>query len=466
MIRQKVLAAILTVLLGASQFGPASASAGTPPATPQSPAAQSAEPKTKTPIKHLIFVMQENHTFDNYFGTYPGADGIPANTKMPVDPANPKAGFVQPWYLGNSTITDLSHNGKTFQQQYNNGKMDGFVSALNLRKQDGRTAMGYYDQRDIPYYWNLADHYVLFDRFFSSAMNGSFVNHMYSVAAIPPQSEDPSGLSTQLNNVSTIFDRLQAAGVSWKFYVQNYDPRINYRNLQGVGSRDSQVIWVPLLDFDRFIDNPSLASHIVDLKQYYTDLQQGTLPAVAYIVPSGTSEHPPQYPASGQRFIKGLIQELMRSSSWDSSAFVMAYDDWGGWYDHVKPPRVDAYGYGLRVAALMVSPYAKEGHIDHTQLDFTSILKFIETNWGIAPLASRDAQANNILSAFDFSKPPRRAAFVPLKREAIQPVKAAPTLVIYSAYSMALLLAIVVMGIAFWRARKTNNIQDEGITTP
>ena len=174
-------------------------------------------------------------------------------------------------------------------------------------------------------------------------------------------------------------------GISWKFYVQNYDPKINYRNLQGVGSRDSQVIWVPLLDFDRFIDNPALSSHIVDLKQYYIDLQQGTLPAVAYIVPSGTSEHPPQYPASGQRFIKGLIQELMRSSAWDSSAFVMAYDDWGGWYDHVNPPRVDAYGYGLRVAALMVSPYAKEGHIDHTQLDFTSILKFIETNWGVAP---------------------------------------------------------------------------------
>ncbi len=139
MIRQKVLAAILTVLLGASQFGPASALAGAPSATPQSPAAQSSGPKTQTPIKHLVFVMQENHTFDNYFGTYPGADGIPANTKMPVDPANPKAGFVQPWYLGSSTITDLSHNGKTFQQQYDNGKMDGFVSALNLRKEDGRT---------------------------------------------------------------------------------------------------------------------------------------------------------------------------------------------------------------------------------------------------------------------------------------------------------------------------------------
>ena len=440
--RSRISAFILTGLLGLCQIAPAQAA---PPA-----------PKTKTPIQHLIFVMQENHTFDNYFGTYPGADGIPANTKMPVDPKNPQAGYVQPWHIGQATITDLSHNGNTFVDQYDNGKMDGFVSALNFRAENGKISMGYYDDRDIPYYWNLADHYVLFDRFFSSAPSGSFINHMYSVAAVPPGSENPLDVTTGLKNVPTIFDKLQAAGITWKFYVQNYDPTINYRHVQGVGSRDSQVIWVPLLNMDRFLDDPTLSSHIVDLKQYYTDLEQGTLPSVAYIVPSGRSEHPPQYPEGGQRFIKSLIQELMRSNYWKSSAFLMAYDDWGGWYDHVLPPHVDANGYGLRVAALLVSPYAREAYIDHTQLDFTSVLKFIENNWSIAPLATRDASANDITSAFDFAQRPRPAQFLPVTRESVAPVKAAPTKIIYGAYGLALVVSVLVFAFAFVRPRGTS----------
>ncbi len=443
--RSKVLAFVLTALLGLCQIAPAQAAA------PE----QGSGPKTKTPIQHLIYIMQENHTFDNYFGMYPGADGLPANAKMPVDPTNPQAGFVQPWHIGQATITDLSHNGDTFKQQFDNGKMDGFVSALNIRREDGKFAMGYYDDRDVPYYWNLADHYVLFDRFFSSAPDGSFVNHMFAVAGAPPTSENP--LSTNgagMNNLPTIFDRLQAAGISWKFYVQNYDPTITYRHVQGVGSRDSQVIWVPLLNMDRFIDNPTLSSHIVDLKQYYVDLQQGTLPAVAYIVPSGASEHPPQYPSNGQRFIKSLLQELMRSKYWSSSAFMLAYDDWGGWYDHVKPPQVDANGYGLRVAALLVSPYAREAYIDHTQLDFTSVLKFIENNWGLAPLASRDAAANDLTSAFDFTQQPRPAEFLPLARESIAPVKQAPTKIIYGLYGIAMAVAALVLAFAFLLPRR------------
>ena len=441
--RFRILALVLIGTLSLGQLAPAQvyASAG------------NSAPKTKTPIQHLIFVMQENHTFDNYFGKYPGADGLPADTKMPIDPNNPSAGYVTPWHIGTATITDLSHNGNSFKDQFDNGKMDGFISGLNKRNENGKISMGYYDDRDIPYYWNLADHYVLFDRFFSSAPNGSFVNHMYSVSAAPPSSENPLDISQETRHIQTIFDRLQSAGVSWKFYVQNYDPTITYRHIKGVGARDSQVIWVPLLNFDRFIDDPQLSSHIVDLKQYYLDLQQGNLPAVSYIVPSGRSEHPPQYPGGGQRFIKGLIQELMRSTAWDTSVFVMAYDDWGGWYDHVVPPTVDSTGYGLRVAALMVSPYAREGYIDHTQLDFTSVLKFIEYNWGIAPLASRDAQANNFLEAFDFSQRPRPASFLPLARETVLPVKAAPTRIIYTAYSLALVVSLIVLGFAFLHRR-------------
>jgi phospholipase C len=445
---RSIFSLVIMLLLLAGQFRPAQAAPL--PAVGQDGSSPEGL-KTTTPIKHLVVIMQENHSFDNYFGTYPGADGYPAGLKMPVDPKNPEQGYVEPWHLANSTITDLSHSASTFKEQMNGGKMDGFVSALNRRNQDGRIAMGYYDGSDIPYYWNLADNYVLFDKFFSSAKDGSFANHMYWVAGIPPVAEKGQQLSEKLKNVPTIFDRLQASGVSWKFYVQNYDPTITYRDLGTVGNRASQVVWVPLLNFDRFLDDPKLSSHIVDLSEYYKDARAGTLPAVAYIIPSGASEHPPQNPASGQRFVKTLIQELMRSSAWSSSAFMLMYDDWGGWYDHVAPPEVDDYGYGPRVPALLVSPYARKGFIDSSVLDFTSVLKFIEENWGVAPLAQRDSRANNFLTAFDFTQAPRKAEFLSLERENTALVKKDPSRVIYMAYGLGLFLSIVAVGFAYLR---------------
>ena len=226
MIKHKSIALIIAIFLVIIQVLPVKAASDTAGHVPT------------TPIQHLVVVMQENHTFDNYFGTYPGADGIPADVKMPIDPNNPSAGYVSPWHIGNSTITDLSHSSSTFADQYNNGKMDGFVSALNARNQDGKLAMGYYNGSDIPYYWNLADNYVLFDQFFSSAKDGSFANHLYWVAGIPPITPKGVNLSDVLANMPTIFDSLQAAGVSWKFYVQNYDPTITYRDSASKGNRE------------------------------------------------------------------------------------------------------------------------------------------------------------------------------------------------------------------------------------
>lgn len=443
MILRVFSALVLAASLVSGLFSPVQAAASSP-----------AVSQPSTPIQHLVVLLQENHSFDNYFGTYPGADGLPAGTKMVVDPANPGAGYVTPWHIGNSTITDLSHSAATFNAQYDNGKMDGFVSALNSRNQNGRLSMGYYDDRDIPYYWNLADNFVLFDQFFSSAKDGSFANHMYWVAGIPPVTQKGQKLSDMLAKVPTIFDRLQAAGISWKFYVQNYDPNLTYRNLGTSGNRASQVIWVPLLNFDRFIDDPALSSHIVDLSQYYVDLDNGTLPSVAYLIPSGASEHPPSSLQTGQTFVKTLIQELMRSTAWDSSAFLFAYDDWGGWYDHVTPIQVDAYGYGPRVPAILVSPYAKKGYIDHTMLDFTSILKFIEQNWGVASLADRDANANDFLSAFDFNQAPRAPIFLSFTRPNAAQSKNDPAKVIDLAYGMASVVPFLVIGFAIFRSRK------------
>jgi phospholipase C len=281
---------------------------------------------------------------------------------------------------------------------------------------------------------------------------------MYWVAGTYPIPDKGETLAEKMVITPTIFDRLQEAGISWKFYVQNYDPTITYRDVSTAGNRASQVIWVPLLNIDRFLDDPKLSSHIVDLDEYYTDLAKGTLPAVAYIVPSGASEHPPSSLISGQRFVKTLIQELMRSDYWEKSAFLLTYDDWGGWYDHVLPPQVDDFGYGLRVPAILVSPFAKEGVVDNTQLDFTSVLKFIQENWGVKPLAERDANAKNFLSAFDFNQAPRQANFLPLTRESSgASAKKDPSAVIYTVYGLALLLAILTIVFAYIRSARSKS---------
>jgi phospholipase C len=422
------------------------------------PGARAADPAaaTRTPIRHVVFLMQENHSFDNYFGTYPGVNGIPSGTCMPVDPrSHTNRACVTPFSIGDRPATDLSHNVRTFRSEYRGGQMDGFVSTFRREGVHTDLAMGHYVESDLPYYWNVAHDYVLFDRFFTSAAGGSIWNHMFWVTGTPgnfkedvlPTARDGFG------KLPTIFDRLQAKGISWKFYVQNYDPRITYRS-DVLGDRGSQVVWVPLLDYARYIDSPELRSHIVDLSQYYVDLRNGTLPAVAYIAPSGSSEHPPGRIQAGERFVRSLITELMRSSSWQSSAFLWSYDDWGGWYDHVRPPKVDAYGYGFRGPALLVSPYARRGFVDDTTLDFTSVLKFIEQNWGLAPLARRDARANSIAGAFDFSRPPRppqllAADFRPPR---YTPPKSAA---LYPAYGAAIAVALAALGAAALSSRRS-----------
>jgi phospholipase C len=417
--------------------------------------AAKSEPKPKTPIKHFLFLMQENHSFDNYFGTYPGADGHPDGICMPRDPtsrANKEC--VRPFRLGNRAVVDLEHKESIHRDQFRGGRMDGFVWAFSREgKRHGAMAMGYYDDRDIPYYWNVADNYVLFDRFFSSASGGSVINHMYWATGAPgitgKRDEIPPG---GWGDLPTIFDRLEAAGISWKFYVQNYDPKITFRTAQD-SDRAAQVVWVPLLGYARYVDDPKLSRHIVDMEEYFADLKRGTLPAVAYMVPSGASEHPPGSIKAGQRFVRTLITELMASRYWKSSAFMWSYDDWGGWYDHVPPPRVDARGYGFRVPALLVSAWAKRGHVDSTQLDFASVPKFIEVNWGLRPLSTRDAKANTFMNAFDFKGGPRPPVILNTIRHPVtfaEPKRA----VIYIAYSASLAIPLVLMVLAYARMRR------------
>ncbi|HEX8990494.1 MAG TPA: alkaline phosphatase family protein [Anaerolineales bacterium] len=422
---------------------------GTPRVAALEPSAE-----TLTPIQHFIVLMQQNHSFDNYFGTYPGADGFPANTCMPSNfPDERTQTCVKPFHLETYPVVDMPHNAQVFNMEYDGGLMDGFVRTIRTHNLDGALAMAYYDSREIGYYWGLAGQYVLFDRYFSSAQAGSVPNRMFWISGQPGVTTNNIP-SQGFGSMPTIFDELQAKGISWKYYVANYDPTINYRSLAKLSYLPPQVQWVPLLSFDRFIDDPTLSSHIVDLSQYYKDLQNGTLPAVSFVtLQGGISEHPATDIRQGVRVVKSMIQALMESNAWSSSAFLLTYDEAGGWYDHVVPPQVDGYGYGFRVPALLVSPYARQGFVDHTVLDHTSSLKFIERNWGVSALASRDAAAHDFLSAFDFNGAARDPAFVPFLPSPQTPTREPSRPAIYLSYGGGLFLAVLLIMFAALRER-------------
>ena len=392
-------------------------------------------PATTTPIEHFVVLMQAEHTFDNYFGTYPGANGVPPGTCLPLDAeTRDPAGCVAPYPIGNEPPEDLSLTAGVQRRQYADGRMDGFVSAYRRLGRDGTTVMGYYDAADLPFYWNVADRFTLFDNFFSSARVGARLNHFYWVAGVPTPSGEhlpPEGYG----DVPTIFDRLTERGVPWKFYVENLDPAANYR------THPESTIRVPLLGFARFLDDPRLAGHVVDLSEYYRDLDAGTLPSVAYVVANGSSENPPARLDKGQDLVRDMTGELAKSRYWSSSAFLWTYSGGGGWYDHVPPPTVDDDGYGFRVPALMISPYSRRGEVNHTTLDYTGILRFIEDNWQVAPLGTRDASSPGLGSAFDFTTPPRPPELVGTDRTP-PPVNTRARWVVYSSYGGMLLIAV------------------------
>ena len=416
--------------------------------------AQAASPTT--PIEHLVVLMQENHTFDNYFGTFPGADGFPESACIAKEPGSPAAGCVAPYHLTSLRTPDLDHGTPSAETAYDGGAMDGFYKAQALRNLPAQYTAGYYDGSDLPFYWNLASDYVLADRFFSSALGGSNINHWYWVAGRDSGRMGPDGF-----DVTTIFDRLQAAGVTWKFYVQHYDSTVTFRTVQVGAGNASQLTWVPLLSIGRFVDDPGLKSHIADASQYFTDLQAGTLPQVSFIVPNGASEHPPGDVGRGSVYATTLIVALMQSSDWWQSLFVLTWDDWGGWYDHVPPPQVDADGYGFRVPAIFVSPYAQAGTIDSTIYDFTSILRFIELDWGLAPLTARDATANSIGAALRFDQAPRSPIIPAATYPAVQTDKAATRTTLLIIY--ASVLALSVGGAAWLVRRELRSAQDASV---
>ena len=380
--------------------------------SPSASATRAPQHQAVTPIKHFIFLMQAGRTFDNYFGTYPGADGLSAGTCQLRVTGKPAGGCVKPFLLDGAQRAPLGANNTIIANQYDAGKMDGFVASYQQQGRDGATAMGYYDDRALPFYWKVASDYVLFDHFFSSDQYGIRNNRSYWVSALPAPGGTGRIPAGGYGNQLTIFDRLQAAGVSWKFYVQGYNRTQTYQSASPANP-ETQTARVPLVDFRRFTHDQALASHIVGLDQYYRDLQTGTLPAVAYVATSsGYDERSARSVPAGQSLVSTMVTQLMLSRYWDSSALMWSYDGSGGWFDGVRPPEMGSATAGFRVPALLVSAYARQGQVNHAVLDYTSALKFIEQNWRLAPLAARDAQASNLTSAFDFAVDPRPAALL------------------------------------------------------
>jgi phospholipase C len=383
-------------------------------------------PKGLEKIEHFVFIMQENQSFDHYFGKYPGAEGPPPGTAL-FDWTD---GTKVPYYHLTADIDfDAPHDWFNAQADINGGKMDGFLSQAYTRyaltvptfsDQPGynpKEVMGYYDGGDIPNYWNYARLYVLNDHMFESVAAYSLSAHLYMLAA---QSGGfigtPQPFPMQYN-FPEITELLANDNISWNYYTTSGTTLDTAGEAIGsaadqAADADAYTLWNPLPAFPAVQNDPTQRVRLVDTAQFYVDCAQGTLPAVSWICPffeNPLSDHPAFKGGTrtAMAYVTGLVNAVQQSPNWNSSAVFVCWDDWGGYYDHVPPPHVDDYGYGIRVPSLVVSPYAKQSYIDKKVHSFDSWLKMIELRWGIQPMTNRDRNASNMLDCFDFTQQPR-----------------------------------------------------------
>ena len=364
-----------------------------------------------TPVRHLVVMTQDEHSFDNYLGSRRGVDGLGAAVCQPATVRGRAVCLLPRALTSRGPRPSLNPSAAAERVSVAGGRMTGFVAAQTTPRVDGSLALGYYRPASVPVLTQLADHGVVFDRWFASVPGGGIANRLFAMSAhaVP---DTPSVPAAGWPDVPVVFDRLQAAGVSWKVYVENYEPALTVSTAGPTALRGGQVARVPLLAMARYENSPALMSHITDLNAYYADLAAGRLPAVSWIVTTAATERPPAVPSVGQRAVRNVVNALGESSAWGSSAFVLSYDSSGGWYDHVPPPARQGATLGLRVPALLVSPYATPRRVDHAQLDGAAVLRFIETNWGLRPLTARDATAGDLSTAFAFDRPPHPAVIV------------------------------------------------------
>ncbi len=429
------LAAAIAIA-GPGSFAPA-ASRATATAGRPSAAAPAAD------IQHVIVVMQSGHSFDNYFGTRLGVDGIPANVCQRVQ-INSKS-CVKPYHISSDQArAGLTDTRKVTDKAIDAGKMDGFVSA-QPNASIGSLAMGHFNGSDLPYYWNLADRFTLFDHFYAASQAGPLPNRLVAVAGqtagVTSNAPPPGGISA-----TTVFNQLDEAHLSWKYYVQAYP-------FQQVSSGDQSRI--PLLAMPAVTGNPADANRIVGSGQYFTDLADGQLPAVSYVTSSsGYSGRSPQSPAQGEAFVESLINALMQSSAWRHTALLLTYDDSGGWYDHAVPPTVGGVTWGIRVPTILVSPYSRAGYVDTQQLNTASVPGLIDQVFRLPALTPQVASSASLLTALDLHQRP----ISPTIPSHIVLVGARPAVpLIYLLYLAALVASGLVIALAFSRARRDSD---------
>ena len=349
------------------------------------------------PLNHFIYVIQENRTFDNFFGTYPGARGLPADVKLPLRPGAPPTETPFHWTLPRIPY-DLPHGWLGAATCIDGGKLDGFLwTGSNFPEPGIGYALSYYDYHEIPNYWEYARKFVLCDMFFSSVPGPSLPNHLYAVAAQAQKIDYTTDGNIPFNAWAfpSLVDRLEQANVSWKYYTDQ------------LAGPSKPTLWSPLPAFTSFYNNAALLERLVPGEQFYTDIRNGVLPAVSWFTPNfDESDHPPASVTDGMWHVSRLVNAIMRSRYWADTAIIVVWDDYGGFYDHVLPPAVDENGLGLRVPALVISPYARAGFINHNVFDFTSPLKLVERRFGLTPLTSRDQKSNDMLKCFDFTQTP------------------------------------------------------------
>jgi phospholipase C len=419
-------------------------------------------------IRHIVVIMQENRSFDSYFGTYPGADGIPEHVCVP-DPAH--GGCLRPYHDRSAVNFGGPHDHIDAVKDVSAGAMSGFVTqaeagrrmwctkhidspacSLSPKKPD---VMGYHDWHELPNYWTYARHFVLEDHMFQADASWSLPGHLYMVSGWSAKCSQRGNPMSCVNAVQAPGSRpgepqnttgatpdyawtdltylLHKDGVSWRYYVfkGNQPDCDNDAMFCKAIPQDAKTpgIWNPLPYFET-VAQDGQGENVAPFNDFLTAAHTGTLPAVSWLAPAqAVSDHPPASIRRGQTYVTGVINAVMRSKDWNSTAIFLAWDDWGGFYDHVKPPIVDAQGYGLRVPALVISPYAKRGYIDHQVLSSDAYLKFIEDDFlhgqrldprtdgrpDSRPDIREDVKIlGNLKNDFNFAQRPRRPLLLPL----------------------------------------------------
>ncbi len=418
----------VAALAAAGCSGGGGSGASAPAAPPVAVPTPTPTPTQHRKIEHVIIVIQENRSFDNFFSTYPGADGTAyGKTHTGGSVAMVKSPLV---------TRDVGHSYATFSNEYDRGKMDGFDSVhFSSGGTTGNYIFRYVDPRDIAPYWTMARRYVLADHMFQTQGSGSFTGHQDLIAgstainddeslvdfpsAIPWGCDAPDGTTTSLLtrnrgyvhrggpfpclSYPTLRDLLDGAKLSWKYYVPPFRPG-TYGQIWNAFDAIHAVRYSA--EWHNNISSPNT--------NFFRDIKANRLPAVSWVVPiASNSDHPGGGGTTGPSWVASIVNAVGSSRYWESSAIVVVWDDWGGLYDHERPPQIDYQGLGFRVPCLIVSPYARSGYVTHTQYEFASILKFIEDNWALGRINGNDQRAASIGDAFDFTQTPRRFSPIP-----------------------------------------------------